>query len=406
MRRSSRTYARRLLVVGFAFAACIAFEDRRTTNGCPFCAAVQATLAEEMASTDVTVICTLIERPPGTAEYGAQTAECTFEVNEVLKGESALASVPGLSKPYRIKILFFGEQPIGSRFLAFGIDPANVGWGTPTLLTDRSLAYVRKLSTLDKSVGRLSFFTDYFEDTDPLLAADAYDEFARAPYSELLGIRDHLPRQKLLTWIDDTKVTTSHRRLYLCLLSICGRFEDVPRIEALIRRRDKPIQPALDALIGCYIALTGEPGLPLIEELFLKNATAEYTDTYAAIMALRFIGQDTKAVSQLRLMQAYHHMLKRPKLADLVIPDLTRGQDWTVIPELVALFKQANEKDETLWARIPIVNYLRACPLPEAKTELKELAKLDPDAVRRADFFFGGAAEPPAGSLRPTPAGK
>jgi len=400
MRRSSRLCIRRLFVLGLAVAAYFVGNEPRKSHGCPFCAAVQATLSEEMQSTDVTVICTLVDRPPAAAEYGASMEECTFEVNEVLKGDAVSTAVPGLSKPYRIKILYFDEQPVGSRFLAFGVDPANLVWGTPTLLTDRSLAYVKRLSGLNQAANRLAFFTDYFEDVDPLLAGDAYDEFARAPYTDLLELRHQLPRQKLLSWIDDANVTTAHRRLYLCLLSICGRPEDVHHLETLIRRCDRTVQPALDALIGCYLALTGEAGLPLIEKLFLENADAEYTNTYAAVMALRFIGQDTKAVSHARLMQAFRHMLKRPMLADLVIPDLTRGEDWTVVPELVALFKRADAKDETLWARIPIVNYLRACPLPEAKIHLQELATLDPDSVRKADFFFGGAAEPLTGSVR------
>ena len=95
-----------------------------------------------------------------------------------------------------------------------------------------------------------------------------------------------------------------------------------------------------------------------------------------------------------RLIEAMRHMLKRPKLADLIIPDLTRWQDWTVMNELVALFKQAD--DESSWVRVPVVNYLRACPLPEAQEKLAELEKIDPDAVRRASLFFptaGAAAE-------------
>jgi hypothetical protein len=87
------------------------------------------------------------------------------------------------------------------------------------------------------------------------------------------------------------------------------------------------------------------------------------------------------------------HMLERPKLADLIIPDLTRWQDWTVMDKLVTLFKNADE--ESSWVRVPVVNYLRACPLPEAQTKLAELEKIDPDAVRRAALFFPAAGEPP-----------
>ena len=34
------------------------------------------------------------------------------------------------------------------------------------------------------------------------------------------------------------------------------------------------------------------------------------------------------------------------------------------------------------------MQYLRVCPLPEAKEHLVELAKIDPDAVKRANSFF------------------
>jgi hypothetical protein len=44
-----------------------------------------------------------------------------------------------------------------------------------------------------------------------------------------------------------------------------------------------------------------------------------------------------------------------------------------------------------------VVNYLRACPLPEAKERLAELEKIDPKAVKRAATFFPIPA-PSAGS--------
>jgi hypothetical protein len=38
--------------------------------------------------------------------------------------------------------------------------------------------------------------------------------------------------------------------------------------------------------------------------------------------------------------------------------------------------------------RVPVINYLRACPLPVAKEKLAELEKIDPAAVKRASTFF------------------
>jgi hypothetical protein len=69
-----------------------------------------------------------------------------------------------------------------------------------------------------------------------------------------------------------------------------------------------------------------------------------------------------------------------------VIPDLARWGDWTQIDRLCELFKTAN--DDNSWVRVPVVNYLRACPLPEAKERLVELEKIDPKAVKRAATFF------------------
>jgi hypothetical protein len=83
-----------------------------------------------------------------------------------------------------------------------------------------------------------------------------------------------------------------------------------------------------------------------------------------------------------------------------VIPDLARWQDWSVMDRLVKLFKNAD--DDSIWVRVPVINYLRACPLPEAKQHIEELAKIDPEAVKRASQFFPiGAATPPAGAQRP-----
>jgi hypothetical protein len=197
--------------------------------------------------------------------------------------------------------------------------------------------------------------------------------------------------------------------LYLTLLGVCGTDTDVAELETMIRKDDRQLRSALDALVACYLNLRGADGLPLIEDLFLKNSKAEYTDTYATIMALRFHGQETNVVPRDRLAAALRLMLDRPQLADLVIPDLARWEDWSVMDRLVELFKTAD--DESIWVRVPVINYLRACPLPEAKQHIDELAKIDPDAVKRASNFFplGSAVKPPKGAERPkdsTPAAK
>jgi hypothetical protein len=103
-------------------------------------------------------------------------------------------------------------------------------------------------------------------------------------------------------------------------------------------------------------------------------------------MALRFHGTEGGVLDRKKIVKSMHHILERPELADLVIPDLARWEDWTPMDRLVQLFKEANE--ESSWVRVPVINYLRACPLPEAAKKLEELEKIDPKAVQRAKTFF------------------
>ena len=59
-----------------------------------------------------------------------------------------------------------------------------INWGTPIAISERGQEYVAKALDLPKEgPDRLVFFQDYLEDKDEMLARDAYDEFAKAPYA-------------------------------------------------------------------------------------------------------------------------------------------------------------------------------------------------------------------------------
>jgi len=234
------------------------------------------------------------------------------------------------------------------------------------------------------------------EDSDDLLSQDAYDEFARAPYSQLKAIKPQLKHEQVVAWIKNPEIPASRRRLYLVILGITGTEKDLLMIEEFMTSSDRKAKAGLDALIACYLTLKGESGLPLVEKLFLGNDKADYADTYAAIMAIRFHGSEGGIIGTKQLVKALHPMLDRPELADLVIPDLAKWEDWGVMDKLFDLYKNANEKNS--WVRVPVVNYLRACPLPKAKELLSECEKIDPAAVKRANTFFPGAPSTPAPS--------
>lgn len=355
---------------------------RSSAVACPFCSAVQQTFAEELEAMDVVVFASMTKAAdPVPADAPDTLPKSHFQISEIIKGQGwAKVDQP-------IEVHYFGKPELPGKYLVMGSDPPTVLWSTPLALSDRAYNYVKQVAALPKEpVERLQFFLTYLHDEEEILSRDAYDEFARAPYSDVIALKSFMKREDLLKWIQDPNVSISNRRLYLTMLGICGQPEDAQLLEKFMVSGDRQQKAGLDAMIACYLSLVGANGLPLIEEQFLGNDKAEYADTYSAIMALRFHGNETTVIPRERVIGGLRHVLKRPAMADLVIPDLARWKDWSVIPELVTLFKNADSSSN--WVRVPVVNYLRACPLPEAAEQIEELKKIDPESVKRSEDFF------------------
>ena len=341
------------------------------------------TFSEQLTSNDVVVVARLLEVPPPSDDPDADFPKAQFEIVQVIKG------VDFVAPEMKFSTQLVGTYPIGEKFLVMGVDPPKLAWTTPMKASDRVFQYLQDIQSLPaKGPKRLEFFQNFFEDKESILAFDAYDEFALASYADLIAMKDQLQHDKLIAWILDPEISVNRRRLYFTLLGICGTAEDTKILEDLIRSNDRKKRAGLDALIASYLTLKGPAGVDLIEEIFLVDTEADYVDANAAVMALRFHGTELKLIPKERIVVAIRHLLDRPKMADMIIPDLARWEDWTVMERLVQMFKDADE--ESNWLRVPVITYLRACPKPEAKVYIEELSKIDPESVRRADFFLGG----------------
>jgi hypothetical protein len=377
-------------IVGFialALAAAVA-GARSLAVACPFCGAVQSTLSQDISRSDVAIIAQLVELPPQTenkdGELNIAPPQAKFKVLEVLRGQEALGNVKEIEAP------FFDDKPVGGEYLIMGAQPPAVMWSPPSALTPRSRKYVSEITKLPVAIpARLVFFQDYLDDKEDILNRDSFDEFALAPYSDLQILKPHMQHDKLVERVQDPQIMPSHRRLYLTMLGICGGPADLPVLEKLMRSDDQKFKMGLDATVACYLTLKGADGLPLVEDLFLKTKQKEeFTDIFSVVMALRFIGQQEQSViPRDKIVPAMRMVLDHPRLADQAVMDLARWQDWTVMDRLVALFKSPDPETAS-WVRIPVINYLRACPWPKAKEYIAELRKIDPQAVEQSETLY------------------
>lgn len=365
---------------GYAGAAVAATEE------CPFCSAASQTLRQESQSMDAVAIASL--QTDGRADIDGNA---TFVVERVLRGESLL------EKGQKVEASYFGPGKSNKKFLLLGVDPKNLVWSSPLPLSEDAEKYIDAIQKLPEDpIARLEFYQKHFEHPDSLLARDSYDEFALAPYEDVKKLKDKMNREQLMEWIRDPEKSPDRKRLYYTMLGICGTQDDAVEFESMIRSNDPEKRAGLDALIASYLMLRGPEGLKLIDEQFLTNRKASYPDVYSSVMALRFHGTEGNVIPKEDILKSMRHLIEAPDLADLVIPDLARWSDWSQIDRLTELFKKSN--DDNSWVRVPVVNYLRACPLPEAKEKLKELEKIDPKAVKRAATFFpipSPAPQPP-----------
>lgn len=427
-----------------AIALC-ALAAAPSARACPFCSAAMQTLSQEMASADAALIVELVEpMPPLPTDSAAgpaafdPTATAKFRVVEVLRGEEKLAGAK------EINVVYFGQDQPPKKFFVTGIaaiTPDKLEWTTPVPLSDRAVEYIRKLPTLPaEGMERLLYFQEHLEDADPLLAQDSYDEFARSPYADVIALGPHMHHDQLIDWINDPRVGPTGRRLYLTMLGVCGKPEDVGMLESflhydyqlmkpglataistsaigagniggaglldeIVHAEERRKKESLDALVACYLKLKGPDGLALINEKYLANPAAEYKYLHSAIMALRFHGEETDVIPREDLLKSMRLALSHSEFADQIIPDLTRWEDWGIMPQLVTMFKEAQEP---YWIRQPVVSYLLvAADQPgdvgeKAKTVLAELESLDPETVERArnlqsfSFLAKAAAAPPA----------
>lgn len=357
-------------------------EATMALSACPFCSAVAMTFSDQLNSNDIAVVAKLVEIPPPSDDPNADFPKAKFEIEQVLKGNKFVSE----SMTFNTQLV--GNYPIGQKFLVMGVDPPKVSWTTPMKASDRVFKYLSDIQTLpEKGPERLVFFQNFFEDKESVLAFDAYDEFAQAPYEDLIAMKDQMDREKIIGWINNPETSVSRRRLYFTMLGVCGKPEDTQLLEDLINSGSRKKRAGLDALIACYLTLKGEDGVDLIEKTFLEDQEVDYVDTLAAVSALRFHGTEVDLIPKQRIVVAIRHLLDRPKMADMIIPDLARWKDWSVMERLVQMFKDADS--ESNWLRVPVITYLRACPKPEAKQYIEELRKIDPESVQRADFFLG-----------------
>ncbi|MEX0725408.1 MAG: hypothetical protein WD065_04005, partial [Planctomycetaceae bacterium] len=265
-----------------------------------------------------------------------QAGSTTYEVLDVVRAPQAGAPKKG----EKIDLVRYRAGKDGDMFVLFGTKTGKLEWGSPLDVSEASYEYIKLAPSPELPIQkRLAYFLKYLEYPDLLVANDAYAEFSNAPYHEIAALTESFPREKLREWITDQKVQTSRLGLYGLLLGLSGNEDDAKLMEKTITAPSEEFRLGIDGIMGGYLLLKGEPGLEVIESTKLRDKTIPFSETYAAMQALRFMWQyGDEKISHERLRESMRILLDRPELADLVIADLARWKDWNSQERLAELY--------------------------------------------------------------------
>lgn len=324
---------------------------------CPFCGPTPPTLAERLAEADVGVFAEwrkLVE--PTDAMSDPQTK---FRIVEVLRAtdkppeKGSVVSVP----------IHWDGQP-GDLVLLLGRRTDGITeWNQPIEISEVSAAYVRQSPSPEKPQSeRLPFFLRFLESMDPLLANDAFAEFSRAKYEDVVTIKDRLPREKLRKWLDDPMTAPNRYGFYGLLLGLCGKPDDAEYLAGRVfpaTPEDKFVF-GLDGMMAGYVLLAGEPGFQRLITKKLADPMTPDGDVFAVINLARFLWQFAPdRVPREKVAASLRPLVEQPKFAEVVIVDLARWKDWTVLPAVIKRYGQ--DPFETDTAKLKVIQFALVC---------------------------------------------
>lgn len=353
-----------------------------SARACPFCTAVRPSWAQQREAADLFALATL----PGAGAVADQA-----RVLRVVHGQATgqpttvhLAEPVTVEYPGRLALLL-GRRHDGSE------EGADRWVWTALHVSEACLEYVARAPDLRTPMPeRLAWFSKYLEHAEPLLAEDAYLEFASAAYDAVAAVADRLPYDQLRQWLVDPEVPAERKGLYGLLLGLAPDNELRAAHAAFLQ--EQIVTPAcdfrsgFDGVLGGYLVCAGRAGLGLIAERFLKDPKAAEGDVRHALTALRFYQEFGREIPKAEVAAAAALLLERASMAAPVIVDLARWQHWSAVDRVVALYDAANYPQPA--TRRAVVGYLLSAPPELGQPALDKLRCDDPQGVADAEEAF------------------
>ena len=354
------------------------------------------TISEQLAEADSAV---LVQWVSVEKEFGKKSGTTTCQIQQVMKISKNFPKQRKITIPRRV------PGKVGDQFVLFGEEGEDgkglEWWNSTPMLSEAASNYISQAPAIDVAQqSRITYFLSFLESSDPVISNDAFDECANVDFKVIAQLTDQLPLEKIREWVNNPKIPATRLGLYGTMLGLCGTLEDAKLMEAKILVQTDEFRLGIDGLMVGYLLILKDKGLDVLDEHKLANKKVPFSETFAAMQALRFMWTyGAGKIAPARLQQSMRILLDRPEMADWVITDLARWKDWSIQDKLMAKYGEGEYNNRP--TKRAIVRYMIAAsrdhatggvPQPahavKGQQLLDELRKRDPKAVAEAERFF------------------
>jgi hypothetical protein len=223
----------------------------------------------------------------------------------------------------------------------------------------------------------------HLEHAEKALANDAYQEFANAPYADYREMARTLPADRIAGWLRDRKTPDYRYGLYATLLGHCGRHEHAQLLRGLLDSSRRGDRPGDDGILIGLVLLEPKQGFDDLAGI-LKDASEDFRLRYAALRVVRFFWDARPdLVEKKELLRAASALLDQGDIADLLIEDLRKWQQWQTADRVLALRYKASHGAPIM--RRAMLRFALECPGQEAAAFVEEQRKKDAQTVQDSE---------------------
>ncbi len=357
---------------------------------CPFCGGMQGqTLVKEVQQARFVLYGVPSNPQIKRDAEGREYSTTDFTIEEVVKTDPFLKNKKTLTLPRYIPPSAAGDE----KMLVF-CDLSNDQPDTYLMMSVKDVAVIKYLKEAmkvdEKDVSkRLRFYFNYLDHFDNEVASDAYKEFAKADYAEVVKLvkdyGDAEMRKRLQTWLKDPNTAIYRYGLFGLMLGLCGNKEDGEVFLTLLNDPDKSLISGIDGILAGYILVDQTNGWKYTKSLIM-GTSSDFAKRHAGLRTIRFLW-DTHLghVSKDELLATMEQFISQGDIADMAIDDLRKWKQWKFTDKIL----QQSKRDTHIGALVQraVLRYMLSCPQDQfagAKGYVEEVRKVNPDKIKDA----------------------